>query len=181
MFIKRMQRHMTLLAVLVLSACATMPTGPGVLVLPAPGKPLDLFQAEDMICRQWAGQQIGMSAQDTANQNTATGAVVGTAIGAGAGALLGAASGNAGAGAAIGAGSGLLVGTASGAGAGQSYGWEAQRRYDFSYVQCMYAKGNQIPGQVHQYRVRKVGPQTPARPDRSSVPPDYAPDYRPAR
>lgn len=176
MFIKRMRRHLTLLAILLVSGCATLPTGPSVLVLPAPGKHLEQFQVEDMICRQWAGQQLGMSAQDTANQNTATGAVVGTAIGAGAGALLGAASGHPGAGAAIGAGSGLLVGTAAGAGAGESYGWEAQRRYDYAYVQCMYAKGNQIPGQVHRYRLRRISP-----PDKSSVPPDYVPDYPPAR
>ena len=179
MFSKRIRGVLTLVALLVVSGCATLPTGPSVLVLPAPGKPLGMFQAEEMTCRQWAGQQIGMSVQDTANQNTATGAVVGTAVGAGAGALIGAASGNAGAGAAIGAGSGLLVGTAAGAGAGQEYGYEAQRRYDFAYVQCMYAKGNQIPGQVHQYRLRTVNPPTPS--GRNSVPPDYVPDYPAAR
>jgi Glycine-zipper domain len=176
MLIKLIRSRITLLAVLVLSGCATLPTGPSVLVLPAAGKPLEQFQTEDMICRQWAGQQIGMSAQDTVNQNTAKGAAVGTMIGAGAGALLGAASGHAGAGAAIGAGSGLLLGTASGAGAGQEYGWEAQRKYDYGYVQCMYAKGNQIPGQVHQYRVRRINPPPPRPHDMNSVPPDYVPN-----
>ena len=39
--------------------------------------------AEDVICKQWAGQQIGLSPQETVNQNTAAGAVVGTVIGAG--------------------------------------------------------------------------------------------------
>lgn len=179
MIIKRMQRYMTLVAILVVSGCATLPSGPSVLVLPAPGKSLERFQAEEFTCRQWAGQQIGISAQDTTNQNTATGAVVGTAIGAGAGALLGAASGHPGAGAAIGAGSGLLVGTAAGAGAGQEYGYEAQRRYDYAYVQCMYAKGNQVPGQVHRYRLRRVNPSS--SPERDSVPPDYVPDYAPSR
>jgi len=159
---------------LLLSACTTLPTGPGVLVLPAPGKPLEAFQAEDTICRKWAGQQIGMSAQEIATDNTVKGAAVGTAIGAGAGALLGAASGDAGAGAAIGAGSGLLMGTATGASSGQVYGMETQERYDYAYVQCMYAKGNQIPGQVHRYRIRKVYP--PATPGRYSTPPDYRPE-----
>ena len=112
MYSKRIRGFLTLAALLVVSSCATLPTGPSVLVLPAPGKPLGVFQAEEMTCRQWAGQQIGMSAQDVANQNTATGAVVGTAVGAGAGALIGAASGNAGAGAAIGAGVGAGAGTA---------------------------------------------------------------------
>lgn len=172
MRIRQVGRQVALWAVLLLSACVTMPTGPGVLVLPAPGKSLENFQVEDMICRQWAGQSVGMSAQDIAAQNTAKSAAVGTAIGAGTGALLGAASGDAASGAAIGAGSGLLVGTAAGASAGQAYGWEVQERYDYAYVQCMYAKGNQVPGQVHRYRIRRV----PATPDRYSVPPDYLPE-----
>lgn len=163
----------TAAAVLVLSGCVTMPTGPSVLVLPGSGKSLEEFQSEDMTCRQWAAQRIGMTAEDTANRSTVQGAAVGTMIGAGAGALLGAASGHAGSGAAIGAGSGLLLGTAAGAGSGQEYGWEAQRRYDFSYVQCMYAKGNVIPGQVHQYRIREATPQR--RHEMNAVPPDYVP------
>ena len=173
MFSRYIRKNFTILALLVMSGCATMPTGPSVLVMPAPGKSIEHFQVEDMTCRQWAGQQIGISAQDTVNRNTVSGAAVGTAIGAGAGALIGAASGHAGAGAAIGAGSGLLVGTASGAGAGQEYGMDAQRRYDYAYVQCMYSKGNQIPGRLHQYRIRSINPST----DRYAVPPDYDPGY----
>jgi hypothetical protein len=165
-------------ALLVLGGCASLPSGPSVLVLPAPGKNFEQFQAEDLICRQWAEKQIGMSAQAAADQSTVKGAVVGTAIGAGAGALLGAPSGQSGSGAAIGAGSGLLVGTAAGAGSGQEYGWKVQQQYDYAYVQCMYAKGNQIPGQVHQYRLRRI----PARPPTpGSVPPDYVPEIPPAR
>lgn len=174
MVCKRIKRDITLVAILMLSGCATMPTGPSVLILPAPGKPIETFYNEDMICRQWAGERIGISAQDTANRNTVTGAAVGTAIGAGAGALLGAASGHTGAGAAIGAGSGLLIGSATGANAGQEYGYEAQQRYDYAYVQCMYSKGNQIPDRVHRYRIRRVTP--PPMPDRYSVPPDYVPE-----
>lgn len=173
MFSKRIQRNMTVLALVVLSGCATMPTGPSVMVLPTPGKPIEVFQGEDLACRQWAGERIGISAQDSANKNTVTGAVVGTVIGAGAGALLGAATGHAGEGAAIGAGSGLLIGTASGADAGQQYGWEAQQKYDYAYVQCMYAKDNQIPERVHRYRIRRISPMS--QPDRYSVPPDYVP------
>jgi hypothetical protein len=176
MFTKWMLRNLVLFSLPVLSACATIPSGPNVLVLPAQGKPFEQFQVDDAICRQWAGKQVGMSTQDVTNQNTATGAVVGTVIGAGAGALLGAASGDAGAGAAIGAGSGLLVGTAAGSSAGQVYGQEAQQQYDYAYVQCMYAKGNQVPTQVHQYRVRRISPASPT--GRSSVPPDYLPPPR---
>ena len=173
---KGLRKQVGALAVLLLAGCATMPTGPSVLVLPAPGKSLDQFQMDEMVCRQWAAQQTGMSAQQTTNDNTAKGAALGTVIGAGAGALLGAASGHAGAGAAIGAGSGLLLGTATGAGAGEEYGYAAQERYDYAYVQCMYAKGNQIPGQVHRYRLRRMTPSTPPPPPGyNQVPPDYAP------
>lgn len=158
---------------LVLGACATVPTGPSVRVLPTPGKSFEQFMAEDAVCRQWAEQQLGMSTQDTINQNTAGSAVVGTAIGAGVGAVLGAASGNAGTGAAIGGGTGLLFGAASGSSSGQAYGYEAQRRYDNTYVQCMYAKGNQVPGTVRT--LRKSRPVAPPPPSRYSVPPDYYP------
>ncbi len=167
MTIKRMQKLLAFLAVLVLAGCATIPTGPSVLVLPAPGKPFEVFQADDIACRQWANYQIGVSPQEVATQSTVSGAAVGTIVGAGIGAALGAAAGDVGTGAAIGAGSGLLVGTASGANAGQYYGYEAQRRYDHAYVQCMYAKGNQVPGVV--YRKRRAY-RTPPPP-----PPDYEP------
>ncbi len=152
-----------LFALLLLAACATVPTGPSVMVLPQAGKPFEQFKAEDATCRQWARQQIGLTPQEAINQNTMTGAAVGTAIGAGLGAAIGAASGNAGAGAAIGAGSGLLVGTASGANAGRAYGWDAQRRYDMAYQQCMYAYGNIIPG-VRRTQVRKMPPPPPPPP-----------------
>ena len=142
----QMSRLMAAVVLLAVSGCATMPSGPGVMVLPAPGTSFEQFQADDAICRQWAGQQLGMPPQEIANQNTLSGAAVGTVLGAAVGALFGAAAGNPGAGAAIGAGSGLVLGTASGANAGQVSGWEAQRQYDNSYMQCMYAKGNQVPG-----------------------------------
>ena len=166
---------MMLLLLMAVAGCATVPTGPSVSVMPGPGKTFEQFQADDAACRQWAGQQIGRSPQETINQNTATGAIVGTAIGAGLGAAIGAASGHAGAGAAIGAGSGLLAGAATGANTGQFYGWEAQRRYDTAYIQCMYAKGNQIPGIVTQTpRVRRIPPPPPPS---GSPPPIYSPPY----
>jgi len=151
--------------------CATLPTGPSVMVLPPPNKPFEQFQAEDAICRQWAAQQIGLSPQETVNQNAATGAVLGTAIGAGLGAAIGSASGDAGAGAAIGGGTGLLVGTSSGANAGMVYGYEAQHRYDIKYMQCMYAKGNQIPG----VRTRSIQTPPPPPPGYSAGQPGYPP------
>ena len=157
------------LALLTVAGCATVPSGPSVMALPGSGKTFEEFQADDANCRQWAAQQIGLSPQEAISRNTATGAIVGTAIGAGVGAALGAAAGDAGAGAAIGAGTGLLVGTSAGAESGQYYGWQAQRRYDIAYTQCMYAKGNEIPEMVtrpRRYR-RVVYPPPP--------PPGYSP------
>ncbi len=161
---------------LALGGCATVPRGPSVLALPGQGKTFEQFQADDAVCRQWAAQRIGLSPQETASRNTATGAVVGTVIGAGLGAAIGAASGSPGIGAAIGAGSGLLVGTAEGANAAQYYGWRAQQMYDIAYTQCMYAKGNDVPGMVtRQRRYRRVPPPPP--PDLKSEPPVYSPKY----
>jgi outer membrane lipoprotein SlyB len=175
---KHIRSKLSFLVLLTLTSCVTMPTGPSVMALPGAGKSFDQFQADDAICIRWAEQRTGMSPQDTANQNTVTGAVVGTAIGAGLGAAIGAATGNAGAGAAIGAGSGLLVGTSSGANAGQASGWNAQRRYDNAYMQCMYSKGNQVPGTSQRTRrVRRAMPPPPPPQYMDSVPPDYAPPY----
>jgi hypothetical protein len=142
------RKLVSVLLLLILTGCATVPSGPSVMVFPAQGKPFDQFQAEDANCKWWASQQSGLSPWETVNQNTVSGAVVGTIIGAGLGAAIGAISGNPGMGAAVGAGSGLLSGTISGASAGQGYAWEAQRRYDIAYQQCMYARGNQVGGSV---------------------------------
>ena len=157
-------------ALALLGGCATMPTGPTVTALPGPGKPFEVFQADDHACRQWAQEQIGgASPSQTANQNLATGAAVGTLAGAGLGALIGSTSGHAGAGAAIGAGAGLLTGTAVASGPAASSGYTLQRRYDMAYQQCMYAKGNQIPG---ARPVRAYGPPPPGY---GPPPPAYGP------
>jgi hypothetical protein len=153
-----------LVAAVALSGCATIPTGPSVMVLPPPGKPFEQFQFDDSVCRQWAGQQAGGAPADIANQNVATSAVVGTLLGAGLGAAIGAASGNPGVGAAIGAGSGALGGTLVGVNSGYAAGWQVQRRYDMAYQQCMYAKGNQIPGVVRTSRQGYPAPPPPPPP-----------------
>jgi hypothetical protein len=162
---KWQQNLLLFLVIILLGGCATMPTGPTVMVMPGPGKPFEVFMADDGLCRQWAQQQIGgASPSQTSNQNLATGALVGTAIGAGLGALIGSASGDAGAGAAIGGGAGLLTGTAIAGPPAYESGWQLQRRYDIAYQQCMYAKGNQIPGvAVHRSQV-----YSPPPPDNTS-------------
>jgi hypothetical protein len=134
------------LCVVSLSACATVPLGPSVMVLPGTGKPFEQFQADDAVCRQWAAQQTGTTPQGAAESSTGKSAVLGTLLGGGLGAAIGAVTGHAGPGAAIGAAGGLLAGTGVGAGAGQTATYQVQQRYDNTYLQCMYAKGNQIPG-----------------------------------
>ncbi len=164
-------------AAVALAGCATLPTGPSVMVLPTPGKSFEQFQAEDATCRQWAAQQFGAPPGTPATQNTAVGALVGTGLGAGLGAAIGAASGHAGTGAAIGAATGLVGGTAVGANADQFSSWQAQRRYDTAYQQCMYAKGNQIPGAVRASR--RTAYQPPPPPPGYSAPPPPPPGYSP--
>jgi hypothetical protein len=113
------------------------------MVLPGSGKSFDQFRADDMDCRQYASNQVGGGTPDGAAENSgAKSAVVGTAIGAAAGALIGG-HGNP---AAVGAGVGLLAGSTMGAGAANQSQYELQRRYDYGYQQCMYARGHQIPG-----------------------------------
>jgi len=153
-------RYGPVLFLLLLGGCASMPQGPSVMVLPSPGKTFEQFVGEDAVCRQWAERSLGIKPEEAANRSTASGAAIGTVVGAGAGAALGAAAGDAGAGAAIGGGTGLLMGSAAGYGAGEGYASDAQHKYDIVYMQCMYAKGNQIPGVVSR-KVRSTPPPPP--------------------
>jgi hypothetical protein len=167
-----------LMTVLIVSGCATAPPGPRVAVMPGPGKPFDQFQADDYYCRRWAEQQTGIAPSDAANQRVATGAALGTLMGAGLGAAIGAASGNAGLGAGIGAASGLVGGAAMSSGSAAAAGEDAQRRYDIAYQQCMYARGNDVPG-MH----RSVPPPPPpgySQPPSgyNSQPEDYPGSYQ---
>ena len=148
-----MKRLHALLPVALLAGCVAVPTGPRVAVMPAPGKPFDLFVLEERECRRYAEQSIGLTRNDVSAQNVVGSAAVGTAVGAAAGALVGGERG-----AAAGAGVGLLAGTASGSSQAAYAGADAQRRYDVAYQQCMYAKGNQIPGYAQPYRYRQWAP-----------------------
>jgi len=59
-----------------LSACATVPTGPSVMVLPAVGKPFDQFQVDDMVCRQYAETQTGVPPGEAGTRCTVNTAAV---------------------------------------------------------------------------------------------------------
>lgn len=150
------------LATLFLVSCASTPVGPSIAVMPAPGKPFDVFQKEDQECRSYAQNSVNTTADDAAALNTAKTAVVGAAVGAVAGALSGGNSRSAGQGAAV----GMVGGTVVGATQGNNTSHEVQRRYDIAYQQCMYSKGNQVPG----YAIQKAVP--------ANTPPPPPPDAK---
>lgn len=128
-------------ASLLLAGCASVPSGPDVMALPGMGKNFEEFRVDDLLCRDFAFQQIGGRAREqAANEAALSSAAVGTAVGAIAGAAIGGRDG-----AGVGAGMGLIVGGTSGAGTAQSSVYGSQRRYDIAYVQCMYAKGHRVP------------------------------------
>ena len=159
---------------LLLAGCASVPSGPSVMALPGTGKNFEQFRADDADCRQYARHQIGGNEADQAGVDAGVrSAAVGTVVGAVAGAVIGGRDG-----AAAGAGTGLLVGSMAGTGAAQSSAHGTQRRYDNAYVQCMYAKGHQVPVSGTMAQSRSQPPAAPAAlPTGASYPPPpgYAP------
>jgi len=92
-----------------LTGCSVaVPTGPSVAVMPAQGKPFEVFQNDNAVCMQYARAQVGDDPQHAGQTELAASAATGAVIGAAAGAALGDSSHAAGAG----AGAGLLMGTA---------------------------------------------------------------------
>jgi hypothetical protein len=167
-----------LLVLSVCSSCVMIPSGPSVLVWPAAGQPFEVFQADEWGCRQYARAQLGVAPEEAAAQSAVTSAAVGTVVGAAAGAVIGAAAGNPAAGAAIGAGSGLVLGSASGMPASAAAASSLQARYDMAYVQCMYAKGHQVPGAAPASRLRPAPPPPPPGPPPPPPPGVYYPPSR---
>src|SRR6266536_3396540 len=104
-----------LTAALLLGACVSVPSGPSVMVLTGTGKSFDQFRADDMDCRQFAYSQVGGT---DANQVASESAVKSAAVG-------------------------TVIGAAAGAADRSAYG--VQRRYDYAFIQCMYAKGHKVP------------------------------------
>jgi uncharacterized protein YcfJ len=158
--------------VLLLGSNAGWAMSPSVQVVPAPNKPFDVFQQDDAVCRQYAEGQVGP--QDSGSTVVGS-AIVGTLLGAGLGAAVGG-----GRGAAIGAGAGAAAGTGYGANAAAQQQYSAQQRYDNAYVQCMYSKGNQVPGYQGGAAPPPPGSQPPAPgsqppPDTQGQPPGYPP------
>jgi uncharacterized protein YcfJ len=164
---------------LLASACATQPMGPRVSVMPGPNKPFDAFRQDQAVCTQYAQQSVGGEAQQANNQAVGS-AVLGTVLGAGLGAAVGG-----GRGAAIGAASGAVVGTSVGANGSARSQYGIQRQYDIAYSQCMYSRGDQVPGYQPQggyapppaYGQPPAPPQGYYPPPPGGYPPPPAPGY----
>ncbi len=148
---------------LLLGGCVTVPTGPSVLVLPGTGRSFDQFRYDDFECRQFASAQIGGTtpgkiAADSGAKSAAVGTIVGAAVGAAV---------DGGRGAAVGAGAGLGLGALAGTGAAEASASNAQQRYDYAFIQCMYARGHRVP----------VSSRTVYSPSRPNYPPPPPPPY----
>src|ERR1700722_18153495 len=108
--------------------------------MPGPGKSFDAFQFDLAGCKQFAESTVAGQAQN-ANNRAVGAAAIGTILGAGLGAAIGG-----GRGAAIGAGSGALAGTGVGMGGSSNEQYGIQQQYDNAFAQCMYSKGDMVPG-----------------------------------
>jgi hypothetical protein len=132
---------------LALGACTVIPTGPSVMALPGSQKSVEQYQVDVAQCQRYADAIVASAAGGTAanaNNQAASTAAAGAVLGAATGAIIGSATGQAGQGAAIGAGTGLLFGAAASPYPAMS-SYQLQRGYDRAYLQCMYARGNQVP------------------------------------
>src|SRR5258708_20419040 len=82
-----MKKALWLIPIALLAGCVSMPSGPGVMVLPGSGKNFDQFRFDDNECRQFASSQIegktpDQAASDAGGRSAALGAVVGGLAGA---------------------------------------------------------------------------------------------------
>jgi uncharacterized protein YcfJ len=126
--------------VIALAGCAPTVMAPTVPVMPGANKPFDQFAADQQTCQAYANSQTAPLAAQANNQAVGT-TLLTTALGAGLGAAVGG-----GRGAAIGAASGAVVGGSMGAQGSSLAGMNIQQQYDVYYSQCMYSRGNQVPG-----------------------------------
>ena len=159
---------LALSSILLLSACVEQPLGPSFSAMPAQGKTMQAFDADESACEQYAGDRVAGRVKE-ANDRVTTGTILGTAIGVG----LGAAVGNT---------RGAVVGGAAGAAIGNGAsdpGWKqagVQHAYDAAYSQCMTSRGNTVgyggrgPGRYRDYPPPPPGYGPPPPP-----PPGYGP------
>lgn len=129
----------TLAVCLTLTACAGR-MAPTVAIMPAPSKPFEVFQQDQALCQTYANNLLAPLVQQ-ANAQAVGVALISTALGAALGAAVGG-----GQGAGIGAASGAIFGTSSGVLSSQFAGMTLQQQFDIAFAQCMYSKGDQVPG-----------------------------------
>jgi hypothetical protein len=118
-FIEGTTKYLAIFAVAVtaaLSGCAQAPGGPTVQAVPGPNKSLADFQQDNGYCRTFASSQIS-DAQNQANQQVVSSVVVGA-----------------------------FTGNAAPVPSPSETAVTLQQRYDAAFVQCMFAKGESIPG-----------------------------------
>lgn len=147
-----------LVAVLVLSGCASTPTHPMVQVVPPANKPFQVFQADQAACESYAHDQVAGEA-DSANSKAIGATLIGAALGAGIGAAAGG-----GHGAGLGAAVGGTAGTAVGANGTSHEQRSIQVQYDNAYAACMTSKGNIVPQAVVHHPVTVIQPVYAAPP-----------------
>jgi len=157
----------SLAALAVLAGCAMQPVGPTISVFPAPYKPFQVFLDDQDECQDYAASRVAGGAE-AANNRALGAAAVGTVLGL----AVGAATGD-GRAATFGAASGAAVGATVGAGQSDQANFGLQRRYDIAFAQCMYAKGNQVPG------FQRLAAPPPPPPGGAGAPPPPPP--RPGR
>jgi hypothetical protein len=169
----RMLLPVPIVGILFIAGCVRIPPGPNVMVMPGTGKSFEAFEDDDANCRAWAAYRTDPGARRASTDAAVASAAVGTVVGAATGAAIGAAAGDPAMGAAVGAGVGLLGGSAIGADEAERARWSMQQRYDAAYMQCMYAKGNQVPvpRSSHAAAYTTPPPPPPSRAPRRNVPP----------
>jgi len=129
-----------LASVMVLSACAQVPMGSTVPVMPGPNTSLTSFQNDQFTCRQFAQQAVADQAQGANLRGLGTAALT-TALGAGLGGAIGG-----GRGAGIGAASGALGGAGLAAVGSSNAQQSIQAQFDNAFAACMFSLGNTVPG-----------------------------------
>ena len=158
-----------------IGGCISLPTGPSVMALPGTGKTLDEFRLDDAQCRQYALSQVGgTTAEQAASDAGVRSAVLGTLLGAIVGAAIGGRDG-----AGVGAGTGLLIGSLAGTDTARTSAYGNQRRYDHAYVQCMYARGENVPVSGTFTQPRSSAPMLLQRPPVDNSPPPPPPGNPP--
>lgn len=151
-----------------LAGCAQTPLGPTVQVMPGPGKSFEAFQADQSGCKSYAADQVKGQAE-ASNQRAVGAAFLTTLLGAGLGAATGSAWDAAGQGAGVGAAAGAATGAAVGANMSANDQVGIQVQYDNAYSQCMFAKGELVPGYAPPVAVAAAGARRGGGPDPALV------------